>query len=355
MKVALPPLAPIPERKPDVPASPSSAGAASGGSFQSALAEVQPVPRGRLANGQKVPPLPATKPEAPIQLADGTRVPFPARKPDAPTVSAQQPTAISTALAGNPAAGQVVLAAQQVAGLSGHSFTAILAQATQESGLDPAARNRSSSAAGPFQFLERTWLDLFRRHGAAYGQGELASAIQSRNGIPSVKDPAVRRQILALRHDVDLSAGMAARYLSEGRDRLEERLKRPVSETESRIAYVLGVGGAAKLIRAAESSPRAAAAELLPAAARSNRGLFYDRASGRELTASETVARLTRRMDTDQKEMFERIAQAAEPRVRLDGGPSPLSSFQSAALGGTAGMDADGASEYENGDGNPFG
>lgn len=355
MKVALPPLAPIPERKPDVPASPSATGAAPGGSFQSALADAQPVPRGRPANGQKMPPLPATKPEAPIQLADGTRVPFPARKPEAAATAVAQSTVIGAALANSPAAGQVVLAAQQVAGLSGHSFTAILAQATQESGLDPAARNRSSSAAGPFQFLERTWLDLFRRHGAAYGQGELASAIQSRNGIPSVKDPAVRRQILALRHDVDLSAGMAARYLSEGRDRLEERLKRPVSETESRIAYVLGVGGAAKLIRAAESSPRAAAAELLPSAARSNRGLFYDRASGRELTASETVARLTRRMDTDQKEMFERIAQAAEPRVRLDGGPSPLSSFQSAALGGTAGMDADGAGEYENGDGNPFG
>ncbi|OYD80841.1 lytic transglycosylase domain-containing protein [Azospirillum brasilense] len=363
MKVALPPLAPIPERKPDVPASPSSTGAASGGSFQSALAEFQPVPRGRLANGQKAPPPPAAKPEAPIQLADGTRVPFPARKPEAApgavatavAASGTQSTVIGTALANSPAAGQVVLAAQQVAGLSGHSFTAILAQATQESGLDPAARNRSSSAAGPFQFLERTWLDLFRRHGSAYGQGELASAIQSRNGIPSVKDPAVRRQILALRHDVDLSAGMAARYLSEGRDRLEERLKRPVSETESRIAYVLGAGGAAKLIRAAESSPRAAAAELLPTAARSNRGLFYDRASGRALTASETVARLTRRMDTDQKEMFERIAQAAEPRVRLDGGPSPLSSFQSATLGGTAGMDADGAAEYENGDGNPLG
>ncbi|MFL7905086.1 lytic transglycosylase domain-containing protein [Azospirillum argentinense] len=355
MKVALPPLAPIPERKPDVPASPSATGVATVGSFQSALADAQPVPRGRLANGQKVPPLPATKPEAPIQLADGTRVPFPARKPEAAATAVAQSTVIGAALANSPAAGQVVLAAQQVAGLSGHSFTAILAQATQESGLDPAARNRSSSAAGPFQFLERTWLDLFRRHGAAYGQGELASAIQSRNGIPSVKDPAVRRQILALRHDVDLSAGMAARYLSEGRDRLEERLKRPVSETESRIAYVLGVGGAAKLIRAAESSPRAAAAELLPSAARSNRGLFYDRASGRELTASETVARLTRRMDTDQKEMFERIAQAAEPRVRLDGGPSPLSSFQSAALGGTAGMDADGAGEYENGDGNPLG
>lgn len=334
MKVAQPPIAPIPERKPDAAGRPggesmAASGAASGAgaSFQDVLADAQPLPRGRLTNGQMIPAVPARKPEAPIELADGTRVPFPARKPQ--PGEGFTPAGV---LAGNPAAGRVVLAAQQVAGLSGHSFTAILAQATQESGLNPSARNRSSSATGPFQFLERTWLDLFRRHGAAYGQGELAGSIESRNGIPSVKDPATRRKILDLRQDVDLSAGMAARYLSEGRDRLQSRLGRPVTETESRIAYVMGVGGAAKLIRAAESSPNATAADLLPAAAKSNRNLFYDRSSGRALTASETIARLTRRMETDQKEMFALIAQAAEPRRRLDGSPSPFSAFQSAAL-----------------------
>ncbi len=341
MKVAQPLIVPIPERKPDAAgrsgADPTAdTGASFQASFQDVLANAQPLPRGRLGNGQKVPAAPARKPEAPIELADGTRVPFPARKP--PSGEGFTPAG---ALAGNPAAGRVVLAAQQVAGLSGHSFTAILAQATQESGLNPSARNRSSSAAGPFQFLERTWLDLFRRHGAAYGQGELASAIESRNGIPSVKDPATRRKILDLRQDVDLSAGMAARYLSEGRERLQSRLGRPVTETESRIAYVMGVGGAAKLIRAAESSPKATAADLLPAAAKSNRNVFYDRPTGRALTASETIARLTRRMETDQKEMFALIAQAAEPRQRLDGSPSPFSPFQSAGLpdGSPAGDD----------------
>lgn len=258
-------------------------------------------------------------------LADGTRVPLPGRKPGVP--EAALPAALPGA---DTAAGRILLASQQVAGLSGHSFTAILAQATQESGLNPAARNSSSSAAGPFQFLERTWLDLFRRHGAAYGQGELAGAIESRNGIPSVRDPATRRRILDLRHDVDLSAGMAARYLGEGRERLERRLNRPVTEAESRIAYVMGAGGAAKLIRAAERTPQASAAELLPAAAKANHNLFHDRATGRALTAAETVGRLTRRMEIDQKALFERIAQAAEPRQRLDGGPSPLGAFRSA-------------------------
>ncbi|WP_434624097.1 lytic transglycosylase domain-containing protein [Azospirillum sp. B2RO_4] len=373
MKVAQPPLAPVPERKPDSPPSLADSGALS---FRDAL--VQTNTSGRLQNGQKAPPLPAAKPPAPILLADGTQVPFPAAKPvtpirladgtavplpavkpEAPVLladgeaaapraplpglkpavpAAQGPTPSSKKVAetvravnsDDPTATRVLVASQQVAGLSGHNFTAILAQATQESGLDPGAKNRHSSAAGPFQFLESTWLDLFRRHGAAYGQGELASHIQVRNGVSSVKDPAIRRQILELRHDVDLSAGMAARYLSEGREALEKRLGRPASESESRMAYVLGSGGAAKLIRAAESSPGAVAADLLPSAAKANHNLFHDRSTGRALTAAETVGRLTRRMEIDQREMFAAIGKALEqPRRLEEGGASPLNPYQS--------------------------
>ncbi|MCG5242365.1 lytic transglycosylase domain-containing protein [Azospirillum doebereinerae] len=334
MKVAQPPLAPIPERKPDPPpANPAADG--DDASFLDVMARSQPLPRGRLANGQKAPGVPDAKPEPPMQLADGTLVPLPDRKPSAPQAAPQGRMGRATALAtaDNPTAARVTLASQQVAGLSGHSFTAILAQATQESGLNTAAKNSNSSAAGPFQFLESTWLDLFRRHGAAYGQGELASQIQSKGGVSSVKDPAVRRKILDLRHDVDVSAGMAARYLSEGRERLEKRLGRPASESESRIAYVMGVGGAAKLIRAAESAPQTVAAELLPSAAKANHNLFHDRASGRALGAGETVARLTRRMEIDQREMFAAISKASEPLQRLDGGnQSPLSPFRTVGV-----------------------
>lgn len=385
MKVAQPPLAPVPERKPDPPPSLADGGESS---FRDALVRTDaagsaavPVGRpanGRLQNGQKAPPLPAAKPPAPILLADGTQVPFPAAKPvtpirladgtvvplpavkpEAPVLLAdgeaaapraplpglkpavpvaQGPTPSSKKVAetvravnsDDPTATRVLVASQQVAGLSGHSFTAILAQATQESGLDPGAKNRHSSAAGPFQFLESTWLDLFRRHGAAYGQGELASHIQVRNGVSSVKDPAIRRQILELRHDVDLSAGMAARYLAEGREALEKRLGRPASESESRMAYVLGSGGAAKLIRAAESTPGVAAADLLPSAAKANHNLFHDRSTGRALSAAETVGRLTRRMEIDQREMFAAIGKALEqPRRLEEGGASPLNPYQS--------------------------
>ncbi|MFP5511932.1 MAG: lytic transglycosylase domain-containing protein [Alphaproteobacteria bacterium] len=383
MKVAHPPPAPIPERKPEA-LPPSADGAGAESSFRDTLVQTSQgrsgsIPVGRLANGQKAPPLPLGKPAAPVLLADGTQVPLPAAKPvtpirlaDGTTVpvpaakpaepvlladtapvtgaaapraplpglkpavpapvpsSARVADAVEAVTSDNPTAVRVLVASQQVAGLSGHSFTAILAQATQESGLDSAAKNSRSSAAGPFQFLESTWLDLFRRHGAAYGQGDLASHIQVRNGVSSVKDPAIRRQILELRHDVDLSAGMAARYLAEGRDALEKRLGRRASESESRMAYVLGSGGAAKLIRAAESTPGAVAADLLPSAAKSNHNLFHDRTSGRALTAAETVSRLTRRMEIDQREMFAAIGQAVERPRRLDeGSASPLNPHQS--------------------------
>ncbi|MGA1860687.1 lytic transglycosylase domain-containing protein [Azospirillum sp. 11R-A] len=391
MKVAQPPLAPVPERKPD--ASPAlTDGTVGEPSFRDTLVQTSrtgagTVPVGRPANGQKTPPLPAAKPPAPILLSDGTQVPLPAAKPvtpirladgsivpvpaakpDAPVLlasdsvsaetaapraplpglkpavpaqaqpaqttpppsSAKVAEAVKAVAAEDPTATRVLVASQQVAGLSGHSFTAILAQATQESGLDSAAKNSRSSAAGPFQFLESTWLDLFRRHGAAYGQGELASHIQVRNGVSSVKDPAIRRQILELRHDVDLSAGMAARYLAEGREALEKRLGRPASESESRMAYVLGSGGAAKLIRAAESTPGAVAADLLPSAAKANHNLFHDRSSGRALSAAETVGRLTRRMEIDQREMFAAIGKAMDqPRRLEEGGASPLNPYQS--------------------------
>lgn len=287
-------------------------------------------------------PIPGRKPDAPAaaapqtQVAQGTTTqvasaPLPDRKPATPVNPAHLAATEAPTRNGTPANAEerIKAASRQVAGLSGHSYRTILAQATQESGLNPHAKSKTSSAAGPFQFLERTWLDMFRRHGAAYGMGDLADKIQVRDGVPTVKDPALRKQILELRHDVDISAGMAARLLSEGRGRLEQRLKRPVTETESRLAYVFGVGGALTLIRGAEKNPDKPAAELLPGAAKANGPLFYDRKTGQALSVAETLQRLQRKMNVDQRDMFAAIDDASG-RLRLDGGASPFGAFQTA-------------------------
>ena len=61
-----------------------------------------------------------------------------------------------------------------------------------------------------------------------------------KDGVPVVAHPALKRCILDLWEDPHISAGMAARHLAERRAALSKRLKRPVSETESRVAYVTG-------------------------------------------------------------------------------------------------------------------
>src|SRR5581483_7807574 len=154
-------------------------------------------------------------------------------------------------------------AARSASALAGTSFTGVLSQVSQESTFKADAKNRTSSAVGPAQFLETTWLDMVRRHGAAYGLGDLASQIHVKNGKPVVANAAVRAHILELRKDPHLSAGMAARYLDEVGAKLEKSMGRPVSVVEKRMAYLLGPYGAAKLLKTAAAHPATRAADIL--------------------------------------------------------------------------------------------
>ncbi len=191
-----------------------------------------------------------------------------------------------------------VEAARSASALAGSNFSSVLSQVSQESTFKADAKNRTSSALGPAQFLESTWLDMMRRHGAAYGLGDLAEQIHVKGGKPFVVNATVRHQILELRKDPHLSAGMAARYLEEVGAKLEHSLGRPVSVTEKRMAYLFGPYGAAKLLKAAAASPGARAADLLPNAARANPRLFKD-ASGAALPAGTMVAKLKQQIGID--------------------------------------------------------
>jgi hypothetical protein len=210
-----------------------------------------------------------------------------------------------------------VEAARSAAALAGSSFSSVLSQVSQESTFKADAKNRTSSAVGPAQFLESTWLDMMKRHGAAYGQAELASQIQVKGGKPSVADPKIRAQILELRKDPHLSSGMAARYLEEVGAKLEKSLSRPVSVVEKRMAYLFGPYGAAKLLKTAAANPQAKAAEVLPNAARANPRLFND-AKGAALPAGTMVANLKHQIGID----LQRFAQIEQtfPKGRVNDG-----------------------------------
>ncbi|MBI3438795.1 MAG: transglycosylase SLT domain-containing protein [Proteobacteria bacterium] len=175
-------------------------------------------------------------------------------------------------------------AIQRAADRTGVNFDLLVQTARRESALNASARARTSSATGLFQFIDSTWLDMVRRHGAAHGLGQYAQALQSGNA-----DGAMRADILALRTDPELSACLAGELTRENAAALSAQLGRVPSAGELYAAHVLGSGGAARLIQAAaQNAPDAAA--LFPREAAANRGIFY--ASGQACSAQAVLDRL---------------------------------------------------------------
>src|SRR4051794_36221045 len=103
---------------------------------------------------------------------------------------------------------EVLSGIRRASAASGIDFGYLMAQAAQESGFRKDAKSASSSATGLFQFVDGTWVDLMRRHGAKHGVSANAS----------------REDLLAKRTDPGLSAAMAAEYARENRAALEGAL-----------------------------------------------------------------------------------------------------------------------------------
>ncbi len=166
---------------------------------------------------------------------------------------------------------------------TGVNFDYLLAQARIESALDPAARAATSSAAGLYQFTTATWLETLDRHGARHGLYWADDAISRRGGRAQVDDPLLRSQVMALRHDPDTAALMAAELARDNAVELRGALGREPDETELYLAHFLGAGGARTFLSALASEPSQVAAALLPQAAAANRPIFYDKGRARSV------------------------------------------------------------------------
>jgi hypothetical protein len=194
-----------------------------------------------------------------------------------------------------PAAGQpVARALQNAATESGVSFDYLLRTADRESSLNPSAQARTSSASGLFQFVEQTWLGLLKTEGPGMGLGHIAEQISENGGRYGVADPGMRRAILDLRNDPDLSARMAGVLTTKNHNQLSRSIGRSPTGGELYIAHFLGASGAGDLIRLAGSTPDAAAARYFPDAAAANRSIFYER-SGAPRTALSVYQNLVTR------------------------------------------------------------
>jgi hypothetical protein len=174
-------------------------------------------------------------------------------------------------------------AIRRAADATGVNFSLLVETARRESALNPHARAGTSTATGLFQFIESTWFEMMRRHGADHGLGQYANALQQG------ADASTRREILALRNDPEISARMAAELARENAQTLQARLGRAPNAGELYAAHVMGPGGAIRLIEAAANGAPSAAA-IFPREAAANRGLFY--VNGQARSAESLLQRL---------------------------------------------------------------
>jgi hypothetical protein len=128
------------------------------------------------------------------------------------------------------------------------------------------ARNRASSALGPFQFLETTFLDVVRRN------------------FPALASEKTDVEILALRTDFQVSRDVALVYTRENAAALAAKGKETTGGN-LRLAFFAGANGA---LRVLEAEPDALVSTLLSGAAVAANPFL------RNMTASQLLARASR-------------------------------------------------------------
>lgn len=184
-------------------------------------------------------------------------------------------------------------AIQRASSATGVDFTFLMGAAKRESGFNPAARARTSSASGLFQFVDQTWLSTLKKHGAKYGYARYADLIsQGSDGRYRVDGDEARKAVLGLKMDPHAASLMAGELASDHASYLRGRVGRSPTAGELYAAHFLGPQGSARLIEAATASPGANAAAMFPEAAQANRSIFYR--DGRAATVGEVYANLTK-------------------------------------------------------------
>lgn len=105
-----------------------------------------------------------------------------------------------------------------------------------ESGGDPNAQNPNSSASGPGQFLDSTFLDVLKQHRPDLAQGKSDS------------------ELLALKTDPQIGAEMTAAYAGDNQAILQKN-GLPVTPGTTYLSHFAGPQGAVKVLQADPSAP----------------------------------------------------------------------------------------------------
>jgi hypothetical protein len=207
-------------------------------------------------------------------------------------------TADSYRVGGHQVSYELLSTLKQASSRTGVDFAYLVAQAGQESGFKADAQARTSSARGLFQFIDSTWLETVRDHGAKHGLSDYAQKITTgSDGRPRVSDPEARREILALRDDPRISSAMAAEYARSNQQVLAREFGVDVKKVDLYLGHFLGPGGATKFLGALKENPTQTAAALMPEAAAANKGVFYG-TDGTPRTLGEVYAFFNAKMDS---------------------------------------------------------
>ncbi|HTH15733.1 MAG TPA: transglycosylase SLT domain-containing protein [Magnetospirillum sp.] len=200
---------------------------------------------------------------------------------------------------------------------TGVSFDFLLAQANQESRLNPDAKSARSSAMGLFQFTSGTWLDMIKNHGADYGLEKYADAIvKGADGRWTVKDKALKKEILDQRRDPRLSALMAGEYAKDNQQVLQAKLGRKVSTQDLYLAHFLGAGGALKVLKGRAHPEGDQQPSELAGAAQANPDVFRDPGTGEQRSLDSVYATVGKRFRNAMAEA-NRVANRLQPQVDL--------------------------------------
>jgi hypothetical protein len=176
--------------------------------------------------GQKptgVTPAPTTPTPAPA-------APTTPAAPSTPTATAATGAEPSTSPTQDLSIGDAINSAAAATGVSSQTL-AIFGQL--ESSLGKAVENKLSSARGPFQFIESTWLTMLQKHGKKYGYDTTSMT---------------REEQLNLRYNNRASALMAAEYTKQNAATLGVDPSDPTSVDELYLAHFLGPGGAKRVL-----------------------------------------------------------------------------------------------------------
>ncbi len=137
---------------------------------------------------------------------------------------------------------------------TGTDFSYLLKTAARESSFKQGAKAKTSSAAGLFQFIESTWLKTVKEVGDKFGLDKYTPHIfTTRSGQHYVPNDKLRREILQLRHNPEVSAMMAGAFTQQKSEFIASKIGRTPSPGELYIAHFLGPNGASELISLADS------------------------------------------------------------------------------------------------------